>query len=690
MSFNPWNGAGAQNFKPLGSLNRARQPVYQASAGLRTEQPPAPQTSRCPFAGIARLLLKPVGALVKLLEAALLFSNRLQFPWDRWAQISPWLGVLNLVGLRTQLRQHNLCDTETPASLAEYENLPQSCPVMSLVHRTADGSRNDLSHPHMGRALTRFGRNIPLESVKRPTAADLLTPNPRTVARELMTRTTFQPVAQLNLLAAAWIQFMVHDWLFHEVDPTQSVEIPIEDPDWPSDQQPMRVLRTAVDPLAAQDPPGHPTSFVNRETHWWDGSQLYGSTPELQQRVRTHQGGKLWIQERGLLPIYENPGGWTDHNVMAVEETGVRDNWWLGLGLLHSLFTLEHNAIAEHLHAAYPSWDDEHLFQTARLINTALLAKIHTVEWTPAILDNPALEIGMNGNWWGIAGERIHKLLGRLSDSEVLSGIPGSTKDHFGVTYAMTEEFTSVYRLHPLLPDELVFHTLLGGRIDTLQMPWMTEPQSVASLGDVVGPKARAFMESPQWEMADLFYSFGLMHPGAIALHNYPNFLRQSLTHVDAAGAEHLIDLAAVEIFRDRERGVPRYNEFRQLLHKPPVRSFEELTGGNRAEADRIRAVYHNRLDDVDLLVGLMAEQPLPQGFGFSDTAFRIFILMASRRLNSDRFFTTDYTPEVYTPEGLQWIANNTLTSVLLRQFPQLAPALRQSKNAFAPWQRVS
>ena len=49
----------------------------------------------------------------------------------------------------------------------------------------------------------------------------------------------------------------------------------------------------------------------------------------------------------------------------------------------------------------------------------------------------------------------------------------------------------------------------------------------------------------------------------------------------------------------------------------------------------------------MDLTVGLYAE-PLPEGFGFSDTAFRIFILMASRRLNSDRFFTTDYTWDLH------------------------------------------
>ena len=70
-----------------------------------------------------------------------------------------------------------------------------------------------------------------------------------------------------------------------------------------------------------------------------------------------------------------------------------------------------------------------------------------------------------------------------------------------------------------------------------------------------------------------------------------------------------------------------------------------------------------------------MAE-PLPEGFGFSETAFRIFVLMASRRLKSDRFFTDDYTPEMYTQFGLDWIEKNSMLTVLLRHHPSLAPAL--------------
>jgi heme peroxidase len=95
--------------------------------------------------------------------------------------------------------------------------------------------------------------------------------------------------------------------------------------------------------------------------------------------------------------------------------------------------------------------------------------------------------------------------------------------------------------------------------------------------------------------------------------------------------------------------------------------------------------VYDDRFDRLDLMIGMFAE-PKPAGFGFSDTAFRIFILMASRRLKSDRFFTTDYRPDVYTPTGLAWVQNTTMTDILLRHYPALRSAMHGVTNAFQPW----
>ena len=111
---------------------------------------------------------------------------------------------------------------------------------------------------------------------------------------------------------------------------------------------------------------------------------------------------------------------------------------------------------------------------------------------------------------------------------------------------------------------------------------------------------------------------------------------------------------------------MPRYCEFRRQLHLKAPASFEELTD-NPEWAAQLRQVYGD-VERVDTMVGMFAETR-PEGFAFSDTAFRVFILMASRRLNSDRFFTEDLTPEVYTKAGMKWIDDNEMVTVLLRHF---------------------
>ena len=416
----------------------------------------------------------------------------------------------------------------------------------------------------------------------------------------------------------------------------------------------MQIMRTPKDPTHSPDGTSPPT-YLNTQSHWWDGSQIYGSDAETQARVRSGEDGKLIVGPDGLPP--------RELIAQASEEPG----FWIGLALLQTIFMLEHNAICDRLRAEYPSWSDDDIFDHARLVNAALLAKIHTVEWTTAILGHPTMQIGMRANWWGVAGERIHKLLGRISSSEVISGIPGSEKDHFGVPYAITEEFVAVYRMHPLVPDDFDFRSAS----DDSQVQERT-------FREVAGKHVPELLD--EVHLADLLYSFGIAHPGAISLHNYPRLL-QEYERPDGV----LMDLAATDILRSRELGVPRYNAFRKLLHLSPVESFEEF---DPAWAEELRRVYEDEVDRVDLMVGMYAE-PKPKGFGFSDTAFRIFILMASRRLNSDRFFTTDYTPRIYTQAGLDWIDDNDMSSVLLRHFPDLLPSLRNVENAFAPWSRV-
>ncbi|WP_181697132.1 peroxidase family protein [Nocardia sp. GTS18] len=564
-----------------------------------------------------------------------------------WSRLPTPLGLAVLVGLRAGLRARNLFDTGPHPD----GPLPPGRPDEHRT-RTLDGTYNTPGDPRAGSIGCRFGRNIPLDHTRPEDSARILDPNPRTVSTALLARDEFRPATTLNLLAAAWIQFEVHDWFSHRPADAEPFTVTVADGDRP--EPTMTIARTATVP--APDPTGPPT-FVTGESHWWDASQIYGGTAEAAGRLRSGKLGQVIIDELGLPPL-------DAENLVARSPAAA--NAWVGLALLHSLFLREHNAICERLVARYPDRrDDQWLYDTARLINAALIAKIHTVDWTPAVIAHPTTVAALRANWFGLLGERIARRFGRLVDNEVLCGIPGSACEDHGVPYSLTEEFVAVYRMHPLIPDELTVRSLADDR-ELARFPF-------PALG--VRHIRQRLAETP---MDTLLYSFGRANPGALTLHNYPEHLRR----LDR-GEDQPLDLATIDILRIRERDVPRYNEFRRHLRLTPARSFDDLTDDPRWV--RELAEVYDTVDDVDLLIGLYAE-PKPPGFGFGDTAFRIFVLMASRRLSADRFFTTDFRPEIYTEAGMTWVRDNTMRTVLLRHFPTLAPALSGVANPFAPW----
>jgi hypothetical protein len=210
--------------------------------------------------------------------------------------------------------------------------------------------------------------------------------------------------------------------------------------------------------------------------------------------------------------------------------------------------------------------------------------------------------------------------------------------------------------------------------------------------------------------------------------------------------------VVALDIIRDRERGVPRFNEFRRQYGLKQLTSFDDFIdprlakdSPERAEQQRLtgilREVYGrhrcdrskiitraqrsddgapindclghadgsmvDNIEDVDVVVGMLAEFARPHGFAISETQFQVFILNASRRLFSDRFFTSSFRPEFYTKLGVDWVNHNgpekmmergkpngheievmPLKRVLMRTIPELARELAHVVNAFDPWAR--
>ena len=643
------------------------------------------------FALTVRIVVQPFDSRTLFGQGFLFLFRQINRVWN-WDELPLWVGVANLAALREELREHNLISTSDenfPTTRSEGVRDISAKPEDAMHRRFSDGFFNDPVSETMGISSyapaeypstqythshpdARFGRNMPLNSLELDVCR-LMVPNPRDISCKLLARDANSPnlgttyATSINLLAAAWIQFQTHDWFSHgdpvEEDPYQvdTSNDPSHDR-WPSN--PMLVRRSRPDPTRY---PGDklPMTFVNSEAHWWDASQIYGTQPT---RTRT-----LSSAQCPFMPSI--------HSLHGPANTGFFDNWWIGLSILHELFVKEHNAICCKLRLEYPSWSDELIFEKARLINAALLAKIHTIEWTPAILNNRALQISMNANWSGLFTQRVIDAFGRLGWNEAFWGIPASGINHHSAPYALTEEFVSVYRMHSLIPDEITLRSLHGGKTQTF---------STESGMGVVGEQG-SLKAWNDYSQSDLLYSFGISFPGSLTLNNYPNSLRRFLK----PGSSEPIDIATIDILRDRERHLPRYNRFRQELRMKPIRSFDEFNTLETPDiASRLREVYkplpdgRDCVEDLDLLIGTLAESK-PEGFGFSDTTFRIFILMASRRLKSDRFTAEDFTPEIYTQVGIDWVNKTTMKDVLIRHYPELAGCLYGIDNAFKPWKFV-
>jgi len=560
-------------------------------------------------------------------------------------------------------------------------------------------------------------------------------------------------------------------------------------------------------------------------TAWWDASQIYGFDELSLKRVKRDpkDSAKLLMIKRGehsglgenlgYLPVFNstdpiNPA-WKGQ-----ESTAFADNWTIGLSFYHNMFIREHNQFVSAFRAkvaatpqadsglrqpeqpekviSYQAVSNEELFQIARMVVAAEIAKIHTIEWTTQLLYNEPLYKGMNANWngllekdnpvsrilekivvnrlknspdetkanqiysvfasgAGIFGLGSHRykdrpgFLGYLPDKKDiwdiknLDHVNGGT-NHFGSPFNFPEEFTTVYRLHPLLPDLLEFRNWQSPNVINKKVPVISTFRGKATAAMTEGGLS-------SWAL-----SMGRQRLGLLTLQNHAQFL-QNLELPRLQSKTNKIDIAALDVIRDRERGVPRFNEFRRQYGLTQLTSFDDfvdqrlaIDSAERKEQTRIvsilREVYGqhkcdeskiitdaqlnpdgsaindclgfpdgtlvDNIEDVDTVVGWLAEYTRPHGFAISETQFHVFILNASRRLFSDRFFTSSFRPEFYSTLGVQWVMNNgpdgkqmetelyngykveisPLKRIMFRTMPELSEQLAGVMNVFDPWAR--
>lgn len=383
----------------------------------------------------------------------------------------------------------------------------------------------------------------------------------------------------------------------------------------------------------------------NTSNHEIDLCQIYGLREEITDRLRLKQDGKLKYQviNGEMFPPYlfnvdeTTTGNWVfaseefaqlhprhalefifqnvpEERLKRMFAVGLEHgNSAIGYTILNTVMLREHNRICDLLKETYPAWDDERLFQTTRNIMIVLLIKIVLQDY-----------------------------IGHFSRLDfTIEPTPGMAENQrWYRTNWIALEFNLLYRWHSMVPEKFV----VGNEMFSLD-EFRNNTPLVVKHG--IGPMITAATKQ---------------RAGRIGLYNTPDFFFKPfpMGNDNRSIMERTVDMG-------RQAKLRPFNDYRQAFSMPRLNSFDELTSNAELQQE-LKALYNNRIDDLEWHVGIFAED--------HDEGFILGRLM-TRMVGYDAFTHALTNPlmsiyvhneQTFSRPGLTIIAEtNTLEDIIQR-----------------------
>jgi len=476
-------------------------------------------------------------------------------------------------------------------------------------YRSITGACNNLENPHWGAAMNGHERFINPDyadgiSAPRANSQGAPLPSARTVSSSVHQDKGFHDHA-VTIMLIAWGQFIDHDiTLTSETkDPNTGktpkccddgpgakhpnclpIEIPHNDHFYKAHKQRCMNFVRSQSGLRLNCRLGPRNSF-NQISSLLDAGTVYSNDDEVQEELRAFKGGQL-----KMLPVFETEGmkpllplklHEPDEGCIRPSEDvycflagDPRVNEQTVLAITHTLFVRQHNLIAKELAHINPHWNDETLFQETRHIVIAMIQHITYNEFLPMVLGKEVMT--------------RHNLI--LGKSGYFEGY-----DPYTDPSAATGFTSAAFRFgHSLLPSTIErwgkTHRYIGSQrlSEMLQQPYD--------------------LYKGGW--ADN-YIMGLINQVAQAL---DSSMSQEVTNrlFQEPGKDFGLDLAALNIQRGREHGIPSYNAWREWCGFPKIYRFSDLEGIMSNTTVAGYSKYYASPDDIDLWSAGISERPLP------------------------------------------------------------------------------
>ncbi|XP_031551641.1 peroxidasin homolog [Actinia tenebrosa] len=539
------------------------------------------------------------------------------------------------------------------------------------TYRTITGKYNNLYHVKWGSARTPFRRLI------RPAYGNCIStprlargsgklPNARKVSLIVFKNRNINSV-KMSHMAMIWGQFLDHDITIGaqpDVDCTGTcglsgecfgIPVPVGDKPFRSKGKTCIELKRDV-PVVVRRSTLSYREQVNLKSAYIDASQIYGDDPTVFRDLR--RSGTPFLRDRkhpkgrsfkNLLP--KQIGGFcrtSNVKTMPCFKAGdERTNENPGLGSMHTIWLREHNRIATELKKKNSHWTADTVFYETRKIVGAMVQHITYNELLPLILNrrtrnafdlvrktkafyygyNPIIDATISNSFAAAAYRFGHSLV-------------QNKLNRFGRNYRKINPSISMNRF---LDPTFLYQTNKGGIDSILRGLAKDRSQKVD----------RFFAKAVQEQL--------VRGPGDLA------------------------DLAALNIQRARERGIPGYNEYRKWAGLKKITSFQQRRTSIPLVRLRILKKVYKHPDDIDLFVGGLYEKPL-RGAVLGRVFSFILADQFQRLRRGDRFWYEN--PGVFTARQLKEIRKVRLSNVICRNSDGIRRiqrwALRRQKKPVA------
>ncbi|XP_067643898.1 peroxidasin [Eurosta solidaginis] len=533
-------------------------------------------------------------------------------------------------------------------------------------YRSMDGTCNNLKNPWWGASLTAFTRiakpiyengfSTPIGWTNNFLYNGFSKPSSRLVSTSVIATKDVTPDERITHMVMQWGQFLDHD-LDHALPSVSSeswegidckktcefappcfpIEVPPGDPRI-KNRRCIDVIRTSsvcgsgITSIFFEDIQHR--EQINQLTSYIDASQVYGYNHEfsLELRNMTTDDGLLrtgvhFPGQKYMLPFAAPQDGMDcrrdlNENTMNCFVAGdIRVNEQIGLLAMHTIWMREHNRVATKLRDINPHWDGDTIYHESRKIIGAQMQHITYKHWLPLIVgESGMLKLG----------------------------------DYRGYDPSINPSIVNVFATAALR----FGHSIINPVLHRLNSTFQPIPQGHL-------PLHKAFFAP--WRLA---YEGGIdplmrgMFSVAAKLKTPYQNLNMELTEKLFQTAHAVaLDLAALNIQRGRDHGLPGYNVYRQFCNLTPALTFEDLHMDIKNEGVRkkLKELYGHP-DNIDVWVGGILEDQI--GGGKVGPLFQCLLLDQFRRLrNGDRFYYEN--PGVFLPLQLKQIKKANLGRVL-------------------------